>query len=57
MKQIAAILGLCVTCPIGYYLLYQMLSGINATQLTWFLFWVYLPVSILVGVLTKLTEE
>ncbi len=56
MKVLVGILGLCVTMPIWYYLMYTILKAINASQLTWFLFWVYLPVSIFVLVVTKVLE-
>ena len=56
MKKIAAILGLCVSMPIWYFLLYRIITAVQAAELTWFLYWVYVPVSILVGTLSKLTE-
>lgn len=41
-----AILRILVTQPIWYYLLYKILQAVEATDLMWFLFWVYLPVGI-----------
>lgn len=57
LKVISGILGIFVTLPIWYYILYQVLTAIKATELTWFLFWVYLPVSIFVSTLTKIIEN
>lgn len=56
LTVIASVLALCVTTPIWYYLLYKILSAIQATELMWFLFWIYLPVSIFVGLILKIVE-
>jgi hypothetical protein len=41
-----AIIRILVTQPIWYYLLYKVLQSVEATDLMWFLFWVYFPVGI-----------
>lgn len=51
-----ALLSLCITQPIWYYLLYQVLVRVQANDLMWFLYWVYLPASILVQVIAKYFE-
>jgi hypothetical protein len=56
MKAIAGLVGFLVVAPIWYWLLYQVLARVNATELMWFLYWVYIPAAIFVGVLTKLTD-
>lgn len=56
MKAISSILGLFVVLPIWYYLLYQILARVNASELMMFLFWVYLPVGVVVAVLSKLAD-
>ena len=56
MKTIGAILGIVIVLPIWYYLLYKILQGVNATDLMWFLYWVYLPVGVLVQVILKIAE-
>lgn len=47
MKKILLILtaslGLIVTIPIWMVLLYKILVMIDATELMWFLYWIYLP--------------
>lgn len=57
MRAITAILATFVVLPIWYYLLYQILSRVDASELMWFLYWVYLPVGMLVSFLTKMTED
>ncbi len=57
MKAVVSLLGLFVTMPIWYYLLYQIMVRVNATELMWFLYWIYLPVALLTHVLTKLSEK
>jgi len=54
MKAISSLLALLVSMPIWYYLLYQILTRVGATELMMFLFWIYVPVNILAGVLVKL---
>lgn len=56
MKTISAILMVFVTSPIWYYLLHSVLTAINATPLEWFLYWVYVPIGLLVGVIYKIAE-
>jgi len=55
-KIIAAILGLLVL-PIGFYLQYWMISQLNADRLIWFLFWMYVPIVVIVTVIAKLIED
>ena len=47
------ILHLIVTLPIWYYLLYHILKCVEATQLMWFLYWVYVPVGFVLAILTS----
>lgn len=60
MKKALIIIGACLTTfvylPIWYYLLYKILLMINATELMWFLFWIYIPVGLFVGIISKITE-
>ena len=52
MKVIIAILAAFVSLPIWLYLLYQILEAVNASELMWFLYWIYVPVSFLVSALS-----
>lgn len=51
MKVAAAIAGLfsaLLVLPIAFYLQYKMLTLVPATELMWFLFWIYVPLSFLI---------
>jgi hypothetical protein len=48
---IIALLGVFITQPIWYYLLYQILMRVEATDLMWFLYWVYVPIGLLIGII------
>ncbi len=56
-QVIAALLAICVNGPIWYYLLYKILEAINASELMWFLYWIYVPVSIFCVLIMKLSEK
>ena len=56
IRTISAILTILVVMPIWYYLIYQLLARAHASELMWFLYWVYLPVGFLVQVLAKIAE-
>jgi hypothetical protein len=49
-------LGLCVVMPIWYYLLYQILARVDASDLMWFLYAVYVPVGIFVSVIARVAK-
>ena len=55
-KVIAALLAVFIILPIWFYLIYYILSAVGASQLVWFLFWVYVPVSIFVTSIGKFIE-
>jgi len=57
IKIISALVTLFMYVPIWYYLLYTILDTIGANELTWFLFWVYIPVGLFVNFVTKLVEK
>lgn len=56
-KAIASLIGLFVVAPIWYYLLYQILVRVDASELMFFLFWVYVPVALIVSALKSLLEN
>jgi len=55
-KTIANLLGLLVVAPIWYWLLYQVLTRVQASELMWFLYWVYVPVALFSGALLKIAD-
>ena len=57
VKIVSLLLGLFVVMPIWFYLLYKILAAVSASELMWFLFWVYLPAGIFVRILTEIGEE
>ena len=57
MKAIYGVVSLIIVMPIWYYLLYKLLESTQATQLEWFLFWVYVPVGLLMASLQKIIES
>tara|TARA_R110000744_G_scaffold64675_5_gene133074 strand:+ start:406 stop:597 length:192 start_codon:yes stop_codon:yes gene_type:complete len=57
MIYVQRILLLLVSVPISLYLWYHVLDRVGATELMWFLFWVNVPVSVLVRVLSDLLEN
>ncbi len=60
MKALKAIGGLTaslITLPIWFFLLYRILQSVNASELMWFLYWIYVPASIVVGLIGKLVDE
>jgi hypothetical protein len=59
MKALKIIMGLVVilvSMPIAVYLQYKILTLVNATELMWFLFWVNVPLVILMQAISKIAE-
>lgn len=59
MKVFALLWGfvaIFVTLPIWFYLLYQILERVNAGELMWFLYWVYVPFTILIHAVGQLVK-
>ncbi|HKW15636.1 MAG TPA: hypothetical protein VJS69_14205 [Candidatus Krumholzibacteria bacterium] len=57
MKLAVSLIALFIGAPIWYYLLYKILVSVQATELMWFLYWIYAPVGILLGTVNKLIES
>ena len=55
MKLAAVLVSLCVVMPIWYYLIYQILVRVDASELMFFLFWVYVPARLFSLVVANLT--
>jgi hypothetical protein len=51
LKIFMGLLAVFVTAPIWYFLMYTILSAIHPDRLIWFLFWVYVPVGLMLSVL------
>lgn len=55
MKAVVGIIAFFVVAPIWYYLLYQILTRVEASELMWFLYWIYLPAAIIMAVIKELS--
>ncbi|MCK5614620.1 hypothetical protein KAR91_72820 [Candidatus Pacearchaeota archaeon] len=55
-RILAAILSLAVSLPVFMYLFHSILVKIDATELEFFLFWIYLPCTALSAVIFRVTE-
>jgi hypothetical protein len=56
LKTIVTLVGLMVTLPIAIWLQFKIMERVQATDLMWFVFWLNLPLNILVQVIFKLAE-
>lgn len=57
MKKISGIIGPLLVMPIWYYLLYQILVRVQASELMFFLFWIYVPAGIIAQVLARVARD
>lgn len=55
-EVIAGLVTIFITAPIWYFLQYRVLQMVGATDLMWFLFWVYVPVGIFASIVFKLAS-
>lgn len=56
LRAIGGITALLITLPIWFFLLYRILQAVNASELMWFLYWIYVPASVVVGLIGKLVD-
>lgn len=54
---IMGILGMCITPPIWYWLIYQILVRVDATPTMWVFYWIYMPVGLVLAVAKTATEN
>lgn len=57
LQKIAIIIAATTALPIWFYLLYQILVRINASELMFFLFWIYVPATVIVQSIRVLLEN
>jgi hypothetical protein len=57
MRIAFIILGVCLVQPIWFYLLYQILLRVNASELMWFLYWAYVPLTFFAVIMSRLVEK
>lgn len=56
-RAIGGLVTVFLYMPIWYYLMYQILVRVNASELMWFLFLVYVPMGLFVSAITSPTRE
>lgn len=56
-KIISTLLGLFLSMPIWFYLLYKILEAVHASELMWFLYWVYVPLTLMVTAIIKIVDN
>lgn len=57
MKTAAGLITVFIVMPIWYWLLYQVLTRVNASELMFFLYWVYVPAGLFSQVLVKFVPD
>ena len=57
MKIFAAILTILAYLPIWFYLIYQILVRVEASELMWFLFYLYIPIGLVSTLLNRLATD
>jgi len=60
MKNINVINGMMavfIVLPIWFFLLHQILTAINASELAWFLYYIYLPAGFFTNFVGNLLKE
>jgi len=54
---ITLMLSIFILFPIQIFLYYKVLLAVKATELMWFLFWVYIPLAIIMSIIIKVIEK
>ena len=50
-KVVSGLITLFISLPIWYFLLYNVLKYVQASELMWFLYWGYVPLGIFAQIL------
>jgi membrane protein DedA with SNARE-associated domain len=53
---ISGLLAIFISVPIWFYLVYKILQAVNATELMWFLYWIYVPVVLSVYIISTIVR-
>ena len=57
MKTFLIITRAVINFPIVMYIMYSILSSINADRLLWFLFWINIPITLFVAIGLSILEK
>jgi hypothetical protein len=56
-KAIAGLFAMFVSLPIWYTLMFQLLKATNIPEWVWVLYWIYVPVTFLLGIITNIVGD
>jgi membrane protein insertase Oxa1/YidC/SpoIIIJ len=56
-RLVGNVLALVVSAPISLYLYWRIMHAVEATEVMWLLWWVHIPVYLLIRVLTEVVTE
>lgn len=56
-KTMSAIVTIFFQLPIWFFILYSILKATNQDRLVWFLFWAYIPITILLHILIEVGKR
>lgn len=57
LETVKILVAFLITIPIWFYLLHSILVAINATDLQFFLFWVYVPFTMFVHLVKEYAND
>jgi hypothetical protein len=57
LSGIFGLVSILIVSPIWYYLLYKLLSISGATELMWFLYYIYVPVGIILALIKSQIDK
>jgi len=57
MKKVLGIITILLLAPIRFYLMWYLLKSVNATELPIFLFWVSVPLGLLLHIISEILKK
>jgi hypothetical protein len=57
MKKMSGIIAIFITMPIWFYIVHWLLKQSNAGELQWFLFWIYVPATLIVHIAARVAAD
>ena len=54
MRVAVGVLTVFIIWPMSFFLTYSMLKMMGASDLMWFIFWAYIPVALICGIMTAI---
>ena len=57
MKIVVAVLSVFILWPVSFALTFSILRMVHATDLMWLLFWGYVPLALIVGILGAIASS